>query len=139
MKYRTWFLLGCVCLLGCDEKTEAEAKTEQEAETAKAEQSAAQAVPTQTPEEKAAAAAARAAAERKRKEEAKEQEKVEANPLTECCRALGKRGFTQRSPEYMKASKACGKALEAEETPAQALPGIKKALKGKGLPSECSE
>lgn len=79
------------------------------------------------------------AEEAKRKAEAdKEQAEVDANPLTECCRALGKKGFTLRSPEYMAASKACGEALTEEAPVSTALVGIKKSLKDQALPTECN-
>jgi hypothetical protein len=69
--------------------------------------------------------------------EAEAQKAVEENPLTPCCRALGSRGFMQRSAEYTAASQDCGKAMEEKKTLAQATSAIKAALKGKELPDEC--
>ena len=88
-----------------------------------------------SPEEKKAAEeeAARKAAEDKAEAE------LAANPLTECCRALGKQAFTLRSPEFHGASKACGEALTAKKDLASVLPEIKKSLKDKALPEECAK
>ena len=72
-------------------------------------------------------------------EEEKAQAELAANPLTECCRALGKQAFTLRSPEFHGASKACGEALTAEKDLASVLPEIKKSLKDKPLPEECAK
>ncbi len=137
MKIRNWLALGVLgmAVIGCEEKAE------QPAESAEV-----QAAQTEEPAAKAAEAAP--AAEEKpsvedgerakdEAERAKEQAEVEANPLTACCRALGQRGFTERNPDYMKASKACGVAMEKKQTPEQALPEIKKELGSSALPSEC--
>lgn len=62
---------------------------------------------------------------------------VEANPLTACCRALGQRGFMQRSPTYVAAAKACGESMEKKESKTQAASSIKGALGKDPLPSEC--
>jgi hypothetical protein len=70
-------------------------------------------------------------------ESAKAQAAVEANPLTPCCRALSKMGFMQRSPDFIAASEACGAAMAAKKSKAEAKPAIKKALGKEGLPSEC--
>jgi hypothetical protein len=124
------FLLGVLMLLGCEEKAEPEQKKEAVEE--------APAPPEETAAEKAAEAAAQAEAKAKQEEEAQAQAAVDENPLTECCRALGKKGFMERSPDYMAASKACGEAMEAKESPDKAMTAIKKALKGNSVPSECS-
>lgn len=63
----------------------------------------------------------------------------EADPLTECCRALGSAGFTKRSQEYMAASKECGTAMTEKKSLDQALAMIKKELKTEPLPDECSK
>lgn len=141
MTMRTGLLLGSLfvlsaAVLGCEEKSEPEQKT------AAAEQAEAPASPEapkeKSAEELAAEEAAKAEEEKKAAEEAAAQKEVEENPITECCRALGRKGFTERNPDYMAASKACGEAMEAKEGLDKALPGIKAALKSEALPSECS-
>lgn len=82
--------------------------------------------------------AAEEEASRKAAEEKAEAE-LAANPLTECCRALGKQAFTLRSPEFHGASKACGEALTSQKDLASVLPEIKKSLKDKVLPEECAK
>ncbi len=87
-------------------------------------------------------AAAKKAAEEEAKraeEEAKAQQALAQNPLTECCRSLGQKGFTMRSPEYMGASKICGEAMEAKKELADILGAIKTELKGKEMPEECAK
>ncbi len=69
--------------------------------------------------------------------QAEAQKAVEENPLTPCCRALGRIGFTERSQEYTAAAQECGKGMEANKTLAQVASDAKKALKGKALPDEC--
>jgi hypothetical protein len=86
---------------------------------------------------KAPEPAASAAVDPAKAAEAEAQKAVEENPLTPCCRALGSRGFMQRSAEYTAASQDCGKAMEEKKTLAQATSAIKAALKGKELPDEC--
>jgi hypothetical protein len=130
------FLALASCLGGCEEKPEAEEKT---AAAEQAEEPAAEAPQEKSAEELAREKAEAEAAAKKEEEEAAAQKEVDENPITECCRALGKKGFTERSPEYMAASKVCGESLEAKEEIGKALPGIKTALKGQPLPSECSE
>ena len=66
-----------------------------------------------------------------------EQAEVEANPLTDCCRSLGQRGFMERSPSYIAASKECGEAMTAKKSVTEALPAIKKALGKDALPDQC--
>jgi|GEM_PF-1402637 len=118
--------------VGCEEEAPAEEKAQ--ADTAKVEP----AIPEKTAEEKAAEEKA-AAEEKKRAEEAAAAEaELAKNPLRECCAALGKKGFTLRSPEYMAASKACGEGMKEEKDMASTMPGIKEALKDKALPDECA-
>lgn len=69
--------------------------------------------------------------------QAEAQKAVEENPLTPCCRALGRIGFNERSQEYTAAAQDCGKGMEANKTLAQVAADLKKALKGKALPDEC--
>lgn len=69
--------------------------------------------------------------------QAEAQKAVEENPLTPCCRALGRIGFNERSQEYTAAAQDCGKGMEANKTLAQVASDAKKALKGKALPDEC--
>lgn len=101
---------------------------------------AAQAGPTpeQVAEDEAQKKAAEEAA-KKAEEEAKAQAALAENPLTECCRSLGQKGFTLRSPEYMGASKICGTAMEEKKQLADILADIKKELKDKELPQECAK
>lgn len=127
------FVGGLLALLissaGCDEEKALPAP-----ETAAA---VAPALPEKTAEEKAAEEKA-AAEEAKRKEEAAQAEaELAKNPLTECCRALGQKGFTMRSPEYMAASKVCATAMEAEKKLDSITADVEKELKGKELPAEC--
>lgn len=123
--------LSTLALTGCEEEKK-EDVVDAKASAAVDEQAPPAPQPAEETEEDAEEAERKAEAE-------KEQAEVEANPLTECCRALGKKGFTLRSPEYMAASKACGESLTAEAPVSTALVGIKKALKEQALPEECNE
>jgi len=114
---------------GCDEKPEPE--------PAKVEQEQVEAPPEKTAEEKAAEEKAAAEEAKKAEEEAKAQAELAKNPMTECCRALGQRGFTQRSPTYMAASKVCGEAMTEKKELAAVLPDIKKELGKEAVPDEC--
>jgi len=129
MKFYTF--LGCAMLLavtcGCEEE-----KAKPEVEAATPEAVAVEKGPTAAEKKAADEEAARKA------EEEKKQAEVDANPLTECCRALGKQAFTLRSPEFHGASKVCGEALTSNGDLASVLPEIKKSLKDKTLPSECA-
>ena len=78
-------------------------------------------------------------AEAKAAADAKAQAAVDADPLTECCRTLGKIGYMERSSAHMDAAKECGAALKAKKSMADALPAIKKSLADKAPPSECAE
>ncbi len=117
-----------ICLTGCEEDQPVKAP-EPVVEAA---------TPENAAKPQPAAPAKDEAADEKAAEEAKAQAEVEANPLTECCRALGKQAFTLRSPEYHGASKACGEALTEKKSLSAVLPAIKKSLKDKALPGECS-
>ncbi len=129
-------LTACAWLcLACDEKKD---ETTSASSEAMATQQPSAAAPAKSAEQQTAEAAAEAAADKAREEAEKEQAAVDENPITECCRALGKKGFTERSPEYMAASKVCGEALTAQDALEKALPGIKTALKSQPLPSECA-
>lgn len=130
------FLLLPVALLfvfGCDDKP------------AKSQEPSLDAAKVETPalvENKGPSAEEKKAAEEeaaRKAEEEKAQAELAANPLTECCRALGKQAFTLRSPEFHAASKACGDALTAEKDLASVLPEIKTSLKDKSLPAECAK
>lgn len=93
--------------------------------------------PTKTdeaPKVTAEESAAKAALEQKSKEQAA----VEANPLTPCCRALGKASFVERSADLAAAATACGEGITANKSKAETLPAIKKALGKAKLPSECN-
>ncbi len=76
-------------------------------------------------------------AQKKAEEAAAAEAKLQENPMTECCRALGQKGFVERSPEYMAASKVCGAAMEEKKELGDTLPAIEKELKGKTTPDEC--
>lgn len=121
-------LFFAVGLAGCEEKA---AEAEVEAAATKVEKVEA---PAPEPEPSAAEVAKKAA---ELAEEESAQAEVEANPLTECCRALGQRAFKLRSPEFHGASKVCGEAMGEEKKMADILPEIKKALKAEPLPDEC--
>lgn len=126
--------LAAAMAWGCDEKEAVEANPAVDAaqpEPAAAEQ---QQQPSETNPE---SEADEESAERRAAEE-KAQAEVEANPLTDCCRALGKQAFTLRSPEYHGASKACGEAMTEKKELASVIGEIKKSLKDKPLPSECN-
>ena len=113
---------------GCDEEKPVEPVKEAPVAPAVVEKSAEE----KEAEEKAAAE------EAKRAEEAAAAEaKLKEDPLTECCRALGQKGFVERSPEYMAASKVCGDAMGEKKEMKEALPGIEKELKGKTTPDQC--
>ncbi|HEX2878853.1 MAG TPA: hypothetical protein VHO25_04885 [Polyangiaceae bacterium] len=86
---------------------------------------------------KAAEPAPSAAVDPVKAAQAEAQKAVEENPLTPCCRALGRIGFNERSQEYTAAAQDCGKGMEANKTLAQVAADLKKALKGKSLPDEC--
>lgn len=126
-------LLAISLSLGCEEKeaTAAEGSAQDQAA------SAAPAPPEKTAEEKAAEEKAAAEEAKRAEEEAKVQAELAANPITECCRALGQKGFTERSPEYMAASKVCGSAIEEEKKLESVIGQIEKELKGKATPDEC--
>ena len=113
---------------GCDEETPAEAPREEPA---------APILPEKTAEEKAAEEAATAEAAKKAEEAAAAEAKLQEDPLTECCRALGQKGFVERSPEYMAASKVCGDAMGEKKEMKEVLPDIEKELKGKTTPDAC--
>ena len=116
----------------CDEPAEAKPSAE-EAKPA--------APPEKTAEEKAAeekAATAAAEAEKKAEEAKKAEEELAKNPLTECCRSLGQKGYAMRSAEYMSASKVCGSAMTDKKTLQAALGDIKKELKAEPLPDTCA-
>ncbi|HTM45387.1 MAG TPA: hypothetical protein VL137_10555 [Polyangiaceae bacterium] len=66
------------------------------------------------------------------------QKAVEENPLTPCCRALGRKGFVEHSPEYTGAGKQCGEAMTDKKTIEQIRAELKTTLKGKALPDECA-
>lgn len=120
--------VACTFMLGCEEEKKPAAES-----TAPA---AAPAI-TSAAVKAAAEPAASAAVDPTKAAQAEAQKAVEENPLTPCCRALGSRGFMQRSAEYTAASQDCGKAMEEKKTLAQATAAIKAALKGKELPDEC--
>lgn len=122
-------LAAALLTVGCDEKPAAE--------EAKVEQPQVEAPPEKSAEEKAAEEKAAAEEAKKAEEEAKAQAELAKNPLTECCRALGQRGFTQRSPTYMAASKVCGEAMTGSKELAAVLPDIKKELGKEAVPDEC--
>lgn len=129
---------------GCEETEQTEpAKTTQAASETKKDTKdqpvKAEAKPDSKSAESKPSDAEKQDAEEKAAAAKKAQAEVEANPLTECCRALGKKGFTERSPDYMAASKACGESMSKKEDLAKALPGVKKALNGKSLPEECAK
>lgn len=124
-------LLAISLSVGCEEK-EATAAEDKASEAA-----AAPAPPEKTAEEKAAEEKAAAEAKKQAEEEAKIQAELAANPITECCRALGQKGFTERSPQYMAASKVCGAALEDEKKLESVIGQIEKELEGKATPDEC--
>ncbi len=135
-RYLTPSLLitASVFAFACEEEKKDEPATATEAVAA--EKPADQPAKAEADPEKAAA---EKAAEEAEEEKKKAQAEVDANPLTECCRALGKKGFVERSPEYVAASKVCGEAMTNKEDVDKALPNIKKELKGKALPDECSK
>ena len=117
--------------MGCDEPADAKPP----AEAAKPE-----APPEKTAEEKAAeekAKAAAAEADKKADEAQKAEEELAKNPLTECCRSLGQKGYAMRSAEYMSASKVCGSAMTDKKTLQAALVDIKTELKAEPLPDTC--
>lgn len=116
--------------VACDEEPAKEAE--------KVEQPQVEATPEKTVAEKAAEEKAIADEAAKVAEEAKAQEELAKNPLTECCRALGQRGFTQRNPTYMAASKVCGEAMGEKKDLSQAIGDIKKELAAEELPDECA-
>lgn len=127
----TTLLISLSLLAGCEEKPETKV------EAVQAEQPTAPTVAE--PKEPSAEEKAAALAEAQRSEaEAKAQAEVEANPLTECCRSLGQKAFTLRSPEYHGASKACGEAMNEKKELSAILSDIKKALKDQPLPEECA-
>lgn len=134
-KLSVLFALSTLTLVGCEDKETEETVEEKAAATVEE----AKPLPKKSAEEMLAEEKAKKEEAKRKAEEAKKQAEVDANPLTECCRALGQKGFKLRSPEYMAASKACGEAMTEEAPVGTALIGIKKALKGKTLPSECSE
>jgi type IV secretory pathway VirB10-like protein len=115
---------------GCEEAP-AQADTKEEAPAA------APAAPEKAAADKAAEEKAAEEAKKRAEEEAKAQAALAENPITECCRALGKEGFTLRSVEYSTAARACGMAMEEKKDLAGALPMIEKELGGKPLPAEC--
>jgi hypothetical protein len=122
--------LACVLMWGCEEKKPVEeAKPEPAPVVAAAAPAAAPAAAT--PEDEAAKqeAAAKAAAPKE----------VEEDPLTPCCRELGRMGFMERSPEAMAASQECGKAMSEKKTLPDVIGAITKAMKGKALPEACSQ
>lgn len=110
---------------------------EKPAPEAKQEVAAAPVVPEKSAEEKAAEEKAAAEAAKKAEEAAAAEAKLKENPLTACCRALGQKGFMERSPEFMAASKVCGDAMGENKEMKDVLPGIEKELKGKTTPDEC--
>lgn len=114
---------------GCEE--------EKPKEEPKQEEPAAPVVQEKSAEEKAAEEKAAAEAAKQAEEAAAAEAKLKENPLTECCRALGQKGFVERSPEYMGASKVCGEAMGENKELKDVLPGIEKELKGKTTPDEC--
>lgn len=126
-------LVLLTCAAGCDEE-----KALPPEGTAAA---VAPALPEKSAAEKAAELAAEekaAAEEAKRKEEAaKAEAELAKNPLTECCRALGQKGFVMRSPEYMAASKVCATAMESDKKLESITAEVEKELKGKEMPGEC--
>lgn len=117
--------LASLMLFACEEKKEPAAETAALQPAAVVEP--AKAEPEQKAEEKQAADEAKA-----------EQQAVEDNPLTPCCRELGRKGFMDHSPEYMAASKECGEAMTAGKSVADVQGAIKTALKGKALPESCN-
>jgi len=126
MKHRSLILIALWSCLACEETKEA---PKEAPAPAPAPEVAKPAEPTPKPAEEPAAAAATAKAE---------QAAVEENPLTACCQSLGKKGFMERSPEYMAASQVCGEALTGKKQLASILPDIKKALKSQPLPDTCA-
>jgi hypothetical protein len=126
MKHTSLVLIALWSCLACEEKKEAPKEAPAPApEVAKPPE------PTPKPAEEPPAAAATDQAKA-------DQAAVEANPLTACCQSLGKKGFMERSPEYMAASQVCGEALTGKKQLASVLPDIKKALKGQPLPDTCA-
>lgn len=122
--------LSSLILFACEEKKEPAAETAEQPAAAvepAAVVQPAKAEPAVNAEEKQAADEAKA-----------EQQAVEDNPLTPCCRELGRKGFMDHSPEYMAASKECGEAMTAGKAVADAQGAIKTALKGKALPESCN-
>ncbi len=127
-------LVSFAWLTGCDEKSE---PTQTRVESVQAEHPSAP--PGQDSEQPSKEEKAEILAEHQRQEEeAKAQAEVDANPLTECCRSLGQKAFTLRSPEYHGASKACGEAMNEKKELSAILPDLKKALKAQALPDECT-
>jgi hypothetical protein len=116
------------CTVGCEETKKPEAEPKPAAVAAPVIASAVV---------KAAEPAASAVVDPAKAAQAEAQKAVEENPLTPCCRALGRIGFTERSQEYTAAAQDCGKGMEANKTLAQVAGDLKKALKGKSLPDEC--
>lgn len=123
-------VFGTALLFGCEEEKPAVEKQEEAAP-------AAPAPAEKTPEEIAAEEKAAAEAKKRAEEESAAQNELAENPLTECCRALGKKGFTERSIEYSTAARACGKEMEAGTDLAGAKAAIEKELGGKPLLDEC--
>ena len=109
MKHRSLILIALWSCLACEETKEA---PKEAPAPAPAPEVAKPAEPTPKPAEEPAAAAATAKAEL---------EAVEENPLTACCQSLGKKGFMERSPEYMAASQVCGEALTGKKQLASIL------------------
>lgn len=132
MKSNAFTLVALLALsssvVGCDEEKPAEPPKEEPAAPVVQEKSA---------EEKAAEEKAAVEAAKKAEEAAAAEAKLKENPLTECCRALGQKGFMERSPEFMAASKVCGEAMGENKELKDVLPGIEKELKGKTTPDEC--
>ncbi len=119
--------------IACEEAPPASPSPKLEVEAAKVE-----ALPEKSKAELAAEGKLAAEESKRKADEEKAQAELAKNPLTECCRALGKKGYTERSMEYMGASKVCGAGMTEGKSLAEISASMKKELKGKSLPEECA-
>lgn len=70
-------------------------------------------------------------------EEALAEKKAEEEAFAACCTTLKKRGFEDRSMEYMAASRACESAGQEGKSLADVSSDLAKELKDKALPGAC--
>lgn len=70
-------------------------------------------------------------------QEALAAKKVEADAFAQCCTSLAKRGFEDRSMEYMAASRSCEAAVRDGKQLADVSSDLLKELKDKALPGSC--